>query len=363
VPSARADTGPLERPTRPVRPLAPLDEPPNYKLRRVVVLLVPLLVVAGVVGFVVTRSGGEATEATDETHSTSSPVPTTARPPLTAPNAAAAEFAADAEEIDLDDLPIHVGFRPDVLYVALYGKVDTDSLGVLGEQTAATAVAAAREVGEEYEPFAETVVPTFEIIASVASFEAGPDRDYSNESPIEQLQPWIDAADEGGAHVVLDLQSGRQRFSSQIREFEELMLEPHVSVALDPEWRVGDNEVPKGGRVGTVSAKEVNDTVDYLDDLIVQNNLPPKMLIVHQFEDGMISSKTDIRGTDNVQIVIHMDGFGPLRLKRETYDRVAQTLPDGALMGWKNFYDEDKPTPTAAETMADDPTPMFVSFQ
>ena len=261
-----------------------------------------------------------------------------------------------------EEPPIHHGFQDDVLYVALYGKVDTDRLGVLGEYDAQGALEFAQEVSAGYRGFGRPVVPTFEIIASVASFEEG-DGDYSNESPIAQLRPWIDVAEENDAHVVLDLQAGREAFDSQIREFEELLLEPHVGVALDPEWRVGPDEVPKGGNIGTVTGAEVNRTIKYLDALVEQNDLPPKMLIVHQFEIGMISEKETIASTDNVQVVIHMDGFGQLDRKRNSYEMVRSTLPEGALLGWKNFYDEDQPTPTPAETMAASPAPMFVSYQ
>ena len=133
----------------------------------------------------------------------------------------------------------------------------------------------------------------------------------------------------------------------------------------------GETALGNGSRVAKHSARvsaygtvdEVNATVEYLDRLVAENDLPPKMLIVHQFQDQMIRAKQTIRGTDNVQIVIHMDGFGPLRLKRETYARITSDLPTGAVVGWKNFYDEDEPTPTPQETMENDPVPMFVSFQ
>ncbi len=310
------------------------------------------LVVLAVVAVVVVSGGDTAVD--DVAEGAADDGIATDRPVATAVDPSASETASR---------PIHHGYNSDALYVALYGSIGTGRLGVLGEQDAADSVERAAIVAADYEGFGPTVVPTFEIIASVASFEAGDDRDYSNETPTAQLQPWIDAADDAGFHVVLDLQSGRQRFPSQITEFETVLLEPHVSVALDPEWRVGPNEVPKGGQIGTVSGDEVNKTVDYLDRLIEANDLPPKMLIVHQFADSMISDKTDIRGTDNVQIVIHMDGFGDLTLKRGTYERVTSDLPPGAVVGWKNFYDEDEPTPTPAETMENDPVPMFVSFQ
>lgn len=338
-----AVTAPTRRPR-----IAPTVVPPDYGRRRVV-LGVAVLCVVGLgigIGLAVTGGGDDATAPSDSLV-------------LTRP-AVADDFVPDASATAV---PKHHGYHPDVLYVALYGSVGTDRLGVLGEADVVGSVDRAAEVAADYESFGPTVVPTFEIIASVASYDAGDDGDYSNEAAHASLWPWIDAADDAGYHVVLDLQSGRQRFPSQITEFEELLLEPHVSVALDPEWRVGPTEVPEGGKIGTVSGAEVNTTVEFLDRLVVANDLPPKMLIVHQFDSGMISDRDIIRGTDNVQIVIHMDGFGTLDLKRETYAWVASDLPPGAVVGWKNFYDEDQPTPTPQQTMDNDPIPMFVSFQ
>ena len=326
-----------------------IGEPPNYARRRAVLLTSALsvAVLAAVMVIVVTAGNDEAIGTPRDSFTVDRPVVT----------------AADPAAIEDIALPIHHGYDSDALYVALYGSIGTASLGVLGERDVAGSVDFAASVAADYEGFGSTVVPTFEIIASVASFEAGDDGDHSNETPASMLLPWVDAADDAGYHVVLDLQSGRQRFPSQITEFETVLLEPNVSVALDPEWRVGSNEVPKGGQVGSVSGAEVNKTVEYLDRLIETHDLPPKMLIVHQFKHEMISDKADIRGTDNVQIVIHMDGFGPLELKRETYFQVTSDLPPGARTGWKNFYDEDEPTPTPQQTMENDPVPMFVSFQ
>lgn len=247
--------------------------------------------------------------------------------------------------------------------MALYGHPGSTILGVLGEQDAEAGARRAFEVAATYEGFGRRVVPSFEIIASVASAEAGSDGDFSNEFSFERFEPHLAAAAANGMHVVFDLQSGRARFPDQAREYEALWLQPHASIALDPEWRVGPNDRPGGGFIGTVDAVEVNETIDYIDALISQHGLPPKMCIVHQFAESMITNKQQIRGTLNVQVVIQMDGFGTLELKRGTWTRVVSTLPDGALTGWKNFYDEDQPTPTPAETMANEPQPSYVSYQ
>ncbi len=255
------------------------------------------------------------------------------------------------------------GWLPGALYVALYGHPGSSTLGVLGEQAVGPSVERAKSVAAAYASFGRPVVPTFEIIATVASSSAGSDGDYSNEFPASKFQPWIDAARANDMHVLLDLQSGRATFPSQAREIEGLLAQRNVSLALDPEWRVGPTQRPGGGLVGTVDGNEVNETIDYLDGVIRRFALPPKMLVVHQFTPSMVTNKAIIRGTPNVQVVFQMDGFGTLPLKLGSWDRMVADLPASALTGWKNFYDEDRPTPTPAESVAVQPTPIYISYQ
>jgi hypothetical protein len=270
---------------------------------------------------------------------------------------------ATQRAVRLDPPPPPGTFSPSDLYVALYGHPGAPILGALGEQGVDRAVDRAGLVALQYAPFGRTVVPTFELIATVASGFAGPDGDYSNEFPPSKFRPWIEAAAANRMHVVLDLQPGRSTFPQQAREIESLLLAPHVSLALDPEWRVGPDERPGGGRIGSVTGAEVNATIDWLDGVIRRNALPPKMLVVHQFTPSMVTDKRNIRGTERVQVVFQMDGFGSLSLKRASWDRMVSDLPSGAMTGWKNFYDEDRPTPTPAQSLAVRPTPVYVSYQ
>ena len=259
--------------------------------------------------------------------------------------------------------PTVPGFLPDTLYVALYGHPGSATLGALGEQGVDAAVDRAQQVAESYAAFGRPVVPTFEIIATVVSTSAGADGDYSNEFPASTFQPWIDAAASARMHVVLDLQPGRSTFPSQAAEIEGLLAQRHVSLALDPEWRVGPTQQPGGGRIGTVDGSEVNETIDFLDGIIRRHGLPPKMLVVHQFTPSMVTNRSIIRGTDRVQVVFQMDGFGSLTLKQASWGRMVADLPPGALTGWKNFYDEDRPTPSPSQALDNAPTPVYISYQ
>jgi hypothetical protein len=121
--------------------------------------------------------------------------------------------------------------------VAFYGNPTTSALGVLGEQDPA----ALERIGplvEEYSADGLQGIPTFEIIATIASARAGADNDYSDEMSLEDLRPWIDFAGERGLRR-LDLQPGRTDFLTQAKRYEEFLRLPHVGLALDPEWRLG----------------------------------------------------------------------------------------------------------------------------
>lgn len=253
---------------------------------------------------------------------------------------------------------------PGRVMVALYGNPSTSALGVLGEQPLPEAIERAQQVAAEYEPLVDVpVVPAFEIIATIASSEPGGDGDYSNESSVEDLRPWVDAAREAGVYVVLDLQPGRTDFLTQAQIYEELLVEPHVGLALDPEWRLEPDEVHLQ-QIGSVAAEEVNSVIDWLADLTAENQLPQKLLILHQFRLSMIEGRDQVdTSRDEVAVLVHGDGNGTPDLKFATWNALTSSLPPGMWLGWKNFYDEDSPTFTPQETMAVEPPPLFVSYQ
>ncbi len=249
--------------------------------------------------------------------------------------------------------------------VALYGHPSGPALGALGEQDVDAAIDRAKKLAGEYKGLSdEPVIPAFEIIATVATGSAGEDGDYSSATDIDLLRTWVDAAGEAGVYVVLDLQPGRTDFLTQAKAYEELLKEPHVGLALDPEWRLQDGERHME-QIGSVSAAEINEVSDWLARLTRGNNLPQKVLILHQFQLRMISNREQLEtGHDELAVVIHADGHGGPGQKLETWRGLRQDLPDDVWMGWKNFYDEDTPMFSPERTYSDvKPAPWFVSYQ
>ena len=247
--------------------------------------------------------------------------------------------------------------------VAMYGHPTTSQLGVLGEQGPSEGVARLRSIAEGYDADGAEVVLAFEIIATVASAQAGRDGDYSNETALDDIRPWIETAAENDMYVVLDLQPGRTDFLTQAKQYEELLRLPHVGLALDPEWRLKPGQVHLR-QIGTVDAAEINEVVRWLAELVRTEALPQKLLVLHQFRFSMITNRELIETPPELAVLVHMDGQGPINTKYSTWDALTgEPDADRFWWGWKNFYDEDSPTPTASQVLARTPLPLFVSYQ
>lgn len=248
--------------------------------------------------------------------------------------------------------------------IALYGHPAGPALGVMGEMPPEEAIRHAHELAEQYQPFADQpVIPAFEIIATIAAAQPGPHNLYTNYTDVAELQPYIDAVVNDGGYAFLDLQPGRESLLAQAQHYEELLKQPNVGLALDPEWKLGPDEKPLQ-QVGHVDAAEINEVADWLAELVRENNLPQKALMVHQFQHQMIRNREAVNTSHpELGFVLHADGHGPPAEKFATWDMVRNDLSDDWYMAWKNFIDEDNPTFTPEETYAIDPRPWFVSYQ
>ncbi|WXF92262.1 hypothetical protein WDV91_06330 [Curtobacterium flaccumfaciens pv. flaccumfaciens] len=249
-------------------------------------------------------------------------------------------------------------------YVALYGAPGAPALGVLGEQGPKETVQRAEQVAKPYRAESdELVTPAMEVIATVAAGDAGADGDYSTELPVSTLEPYVDAAHDADMPVIIDLQPGRSDFLSQAKKYESLLKKPGVWLALDPEWRLTKDQVPLK-QIGSVSASEVNEVSSWLAGLVRDEGLPPKALVLHQFRLSMIQDRSALQTHPELDMLVHVDGQGSQPDKQATWKALHQGAPEGLHWGWKNFYDEDTPMLTPAQTMQDvTPTPSLVTYQ
>lgn len=249
---------------------------------------------------------------------------------------------------------------PEHRVVAYYGGPTTAALGVLGEGTAEQA---AQRLVEAAAPFAtpeRPAMPAMELIVTTAQRAPGPDGDYSIAVEDADVQRYLDAARSVGALLVLDIQPGRSRFLPEVQRWERFLREPDVGLALDPEWRMGPNEVP-GRVIGDVQAEEVNEVARWLSEIVRTERLPEKVFIVHQFRIDMLPDRDQIERLPGLETTFHIDGFGGRGVKLETYGLL--TDDPTAFYGFKLFIDEDTNIFSPAETNALTPSPDFVSYQ
>jgi hypothetical protein len=73
--------------------------------------------------------------------------------------------------------------------------------------------------------------------------------------------------------------------------------------------------------------KEVQEAIEYVLNLIAENRLPDKMVIVHPFAENVLINKDSIHPTDNTEVVINFDGHGLDAITRTGYNEFVQKQP------------------------------------
>lgn len=244
--------------------------------------------------------------------------------------------------------------------VAYYGTGQTPSMGVLGESDPDTMDARLRRAARPFGAPDRPVRRVYELIVTVVDPHPGPDGDYSHDIPRSVVEEYVEAAHRNGALLLLDIQPGRTGFLDVAKRWEWALRDPWVGLALDPEWRMGDHQVP-ARTIGQVRAAEVNRTSAWLSRLTRDEGLPEKLFVVHQFRTDMVLGIGEVRRRPGLAMVQHVDGFGTRHQKRATYAAVAR--PRQFTMGFKLFYDEDVDRMGPAAVHALRPRVRFVSFQ
>lgn len=310
-------------------------------------------VIASFVTAALLLAGCSAEPSGDQPEGAASSAPETSPEPSPTPTEDPAELVGGGTEL-----------FPDKRFIALYGHPSYPSLGALGEQSPEESADRAVELAEMYEAHSdEEIHPAFEIIVTMASEHPGEDGNYSAVSDPEEIEQYIDIAEEHDIYVVLDLQPGHADFLTQAKIYEDLLKRPNVGLALDPEWRLSEGQVHME-QIGSVSAAEINETTEWLAELTEENDLPQKMVILHQFRQSMIRGREQVNTNHpELAMVLHADGHGTAQDKLATWDLLQEDLPEDMYMAWKNFYRQDEPLFSPQQTYEVEPKPWFVSYQ
>jgi hypothetical protein len=270
--------------------------------------------------------------------------------------------ATDAQEPKPPELPRGgVSVLPEYRVVAFYGAPQSRELGALGIGTPDGAtrrlVRHARRFGRRDRP----ELPALELIAVIANAHPGDDGMYRARQPDKVIRQYLRAARKAKALLLLDIQPGRSDFFTETTRLKKWLKEPDVGLALDPEWRVQEGQIP-GQVIGSVTSREVNATTAWLDKLVKDRNLPQKLVVIHQFTQDMISNRANLKARDGLAITLNADGFGTQANKLSKY-RAFTRGPKVFKHGYKLFYKEDTDLMTPAEVMRMKPRPDFVVYE
>lgn len=264
--------------------------------------------------------------------------------------------------------PLNGAILPYNRVVAFYGNLYSKKMGILGELPKDSMIKKLQQEIEKWKRADTTlpVIPALHYVAVTAQGSAGKDGKHRMRMPFHQIDTIVKWAKEINALVFLDIQVGHSFVKDEVPVLEKYLLMPKVHLGIDPEFSLKNGEVP-GTRIGTFNQDDINAAVDYLADIVRKNNLPPKILVVHRFTQGMITGFDKIHKVPEVQVVIDMDGWGDKILKRSTWLRYIFKEPV-EFTGFKLFYKNDtknnKDGMYAPEELVKFiPKPIYIQYQ
>ena len=264
--------------------------------------------------------------------------------------------------------PLPGSILPGHRIIAYYGNPLSRKMGVLGEYPKDEMFARLdHEVAAWKRADPSTPVqPALHLIAVVAQGDSGTDGKYRmrhSRALIERTYAW---AKEKNALLFLDVQVGKSTIQDELPRLDEYLAHPDVHFGMDPEFSMKDGTKP-GKKIGTYDAADVNFVIDHLAKLVTEKNLPPKVLVVHRFTQRMLTNAGKIKLDPRVQVVIHMDGWGPQTLKRDSYAAYVYAEPV-QFTGFKLFYKNDlrksgSQMLTPQQILGLKPKPLYIQYQ
>lgn len=247
--------------------------------------------------------------------------------------------------------------------VAFYGTPLSPQMGVLGEHDPKQTMRHLKKQTRAYSTAdpEHPAVPAIELISSVAQQAPGPQGLYVSPLSPTTIERYARLARENHVLLILDIQPGRDSVMDEVKTLEPFLKLPYVHLAIDTEYHVGPGQVP-GKDLGHVDGSEIEQAVKYLNRLVEKENIPDKVILVHQFQQGVVSNKHLIKPTRHVEVVLNADGFGKAQDKLAKYRILVRQEPI-QYGGFKLFYGQDAPLLSPKQVVRMDPAPAVVDYQ
>ncbi|WP_207492094.1 hypothetical protein [Aridibaculum aurantiacum] len=252
--------------------------------------------------------------------------------------------------------------------IAYYGNLYSTRMGILGELPKQQMLKKLQGEVDNWQKADSSipVIPALHYIAVTAQSAPGKDGKYRLRMPFHQVDTIVNWAKEIDALVFVDIQIGLSSLQNEVPELEQYLKMPQVHLGIDPEFSMKGGQTP-GRVIGSFNADDINYVINYLSGIVRDNNLPPKMLVIHRFTQGMVTGYDKIKPTPEVQVIMDMDGWGDKILKRSTWQRYIYREPV-QFTGFKIFYKNDTKNGSGQlfspqELLQLTPKPLYIQYQ
>ena len=288
------------------------------------------------------------------------PLLTTAVPPTPTTNSSPTPFPTAVPSYHLTlDVARPQGYLSQFRLVAFYGSPIGPGLGILGELPREQMHQQLLSTLATYEPLSDRLIlPAYHLVTTVANPHPPT---YRHHVDLEVIEQWIEEAKARETAVILDIQPGRANLMTEFARIQHLLYEPHVHLALDPEFAMNDLQVP-GVNIGQLYADQINEIQAQMNSIGAEIGLN-RVLILHQFRPAMLPDKAFITDYPHVELLIDGDGVGTPGAKIGNYTAYAEE-PAFEFGGFKLFpTDGDYPLMTPTEVMNLSPPPVLIIYQ
>ncbi|SNR75427.1 MULTISPECIES: hypothetical protein [Hymenobacter] len=341
--------------------------------RTITRLTVPALATLGLVFSLATLPGCGSRSGTDAENPTALADTTK---PVVVDTLALKRQAARRDSLKADSIARKNGQLPGAILpghriVAFYGNIRSKGMGILGREPKEQMFRKFAGVLKEWQA-ADPSIPVQAALHNVTITAQGtPGKDgkwrlMNSKATIEEVISW---AREHNCILFLDVQPGHSTLEAELPKLEQYLKQPDIHLGIDPEFSLATMPgIRPNQRIGTLDAKDVNFTINFLARIVSENKLPPKVLTVHRFTRKMITNYKKIKLDPRVQVVMHMDGHGNPVLKKDSYRDYIEAEPV-QYTGFKLFYEYDgRPAPhhimTPKEVLTElTPKPLYIQYQ
>ena len=251
----------------------------------------------------------------------------------------------------------------DAQVVSVYGFPGQCTMGELGCHSAEDAATRAQQLASAQDAVNgdRGTIPAMHLIVDMAQASPGYDGAYLGRLPIEEIQQYVEVARAREMLLFVDVQVGWADPLTEVARLRPVLQEPFVHLGLDPEFATRLKQQAPGEAIGTLDAAQVNAVQGYLADLVRLHHLPPKILVLHQFQPGMLTRKSAYLDHPEVEVTIDMDGFGGIEEKVAGYDAYARV--DAEYSAFKLFFHWDAPLLTPRELQSLAHPPDYIIYQ